>query len=859
MSFVKNIFGKISGIGENDNEPEDDDTSEDTSTESNDTGIYTSVTANNSDENLSGLENLSSALGDTDCNTISNFFGYWKNLINQEAKFQSELNELTKQLALRDAEANKLRFQMEELQRDVFAKSAGMDRLQTELQAANKESDMTKIRIRHLENDLASFRENNARMTETLDTKTSEFVEAENKAQAKIEELQEVIRQLKTKINWLEQQVESLKEEKKVIEKQHEQLKAEKIEEEKKNKEALEQMLRQKNEIEEKWKEDFEKLRTINILKEQDLLDDFEWKLREVQQNCKKRLEEKDKSMEERLLRAYKHAEQKMKEAEVVVQQLNDLKKYEVEVVKLRGITADQANALREMTEKQDQMRTAESSLKHEAERLRKMIDTEKENLQHMQRMHHQELLDKERNLRKTLDEKRMEIAIYWEDKLLHEIGRLKEELEQIYTEEQRGALQKIKEEKEKEFEIAKREWEKKIRECANEIEFLKRTLDEKETYFQEEIERKQTKTDQDILELRRLMDKIDMTHHERFENMVLDHEKELENINRETEQRIKEVEFGWQQQVTNLRKTLDMVKEQMEQESQHKIALLIDQHRSELDNQWENLLKQRQEAVDLVEKEYVTKYKVLEENFHIQQKSHEQREIELLKTIDSLKNELESKTSVIEDLQNNVDTLEGGVQVLNREIAQQCEDLNKARLEADMKIKNLHETVTNLQQLVEQERTNAQLQISANQKQNQETIDHLQRRCSCLTKLFEEVRQRYEKRESRQEDLNIISDLRQVIAEQEKDLACINEEKRYFQMRLITLEKCMEGNNSEEEVYQDADQDGLLTRLPDSVSEPDTSSNACALPPYPMMSNSMNGLTFSIPPTIQECDDCDE
>lgn len=50
-----------------------------------------------------------------------------KNLINQEAKFQSELNDLTKQLALRDAEANKLRFQMEELQRDVFAKSAGMD------------------------------------------------------------------------------------------------------------------------------------------------------------------------------------------------------------------------------------------------------------------------------------------------------------------------------------------------------------------------------------------------------------------------------------------------------------------------------------------------------------------------------------------------------------------------------------------------------------------------------------------------------------------------------------------------------------------------------------------------------------
>lgn len=57
------------------------------------------------------------------------FFAFLrKNLINQEAKFQSQLNDLSKQLSTRDVEANKLRFQMEELQRDVFAKSAGVDR-----------------------------------------------------------------------------------------------------------------------------------------------------------------------------------------------------------------------------------------------------------------------------------------------------------------------------------------------------------------------------------------------------------------------------------------------------------------------------------------------------------------------------------------------------------------------------------------------------------------------------------------------------------------------------------------------------------------------------------------------------------
>lgn len=64
-------------------------------------------------------------------------FIFRKNLINQEAKFQSELNELSKQLSQRDAEVSKLRFQMEELQRDVFAKSAGMDRKFTGIKIAS--------------------------------------------------------------------------------------------------------------------------------------------------------------------------------------------------------------------------------------------------------------------------------------------------------------------------------------------------------------------------------------------------------------------------------------------------------------------------------------------------------------------------------------------------------------------------------------------------------------------------------------------------------------------------------------------------------------------------------------------------
>lgn len=120
----------------------------------------------------------------------------------------------------------------------------------------------------------------------------------------------------------------------------------------------------------------------------------------------------------------------------------------------------------------------------------------------------------------------------------------------------------------------------------------------------------------------------------------------------------------------------------------------------------------------------------------------------------------------------------------------------------------------------------------------------------------FEEVRSRYERRESRQEDLNLISDLRQVIAEQEKDLACMNEEKRYFQMKLMSLEKSLQHNNSDEE-----DEDTFVDCSKDPIGSDDSGLIPETVQNYPNFLPQLNGPlnSFSIPPTIPECDDCDE
>lgn len=139
----------------------------------------------------------------------------------------------------------------------------------------------------------------------------------------------------------------------------------------------------------------------------------------------------------------------------------------------LRNRTSDQERAMQQLLEQHEQMKQAEASLRSETRKLRTLIDVEKENLQHMQRIHHQEILDKERKLKQTLNDKRTEIAMYWEERLLTECARLKNELEQMHTEEKWMAMESVRKTKDENFHKAQQDWEKKLRECLKQVKYF--------------------------------------------------------------------------------------------------------------------------------------------------------------------------------------------------------------------------------------------------------------------------------------------------------------------------------------------------------------------------------------------------
>lgn len=149
---------------------------------------------------------------------------------------------------------------------------------------------------------------------------------------------------------------------------------------------------------------------------------------------------------------------------------MENLKTYECEVKHLRGLTVEQQKSLDVVSHRLEEMKISESNLRNESKRLRDLIDIEKENLQHIQRVHNREIIDKERKLKQMLDDQKTAIAFYWEDKLLQECRRLKSELDQLHYEERHNAIEAIKYEKEEEFNEMKQSYEKRIQEYLKEV-----------------------------------------------------------------------------------------------------------------------------------------------------------------------------------------------------------------------------------------------------------------------------------------------------------------------------------------------------------------------------------------------------
>ncbi|XP_037032855.1 putative leucine-rich repeat-containing protein DDB_G0290503 isoform X1 [Bradysia coprophila] len=617
-----------------------------------------------------------------------------RDLVNKDALFTTQLEEAEKQAVTSQAKADDLAYQINELERNLTVKTWNVERLQAELQAAYTEGECVKKKLKLQESEMAALRSKQSEKEDELNSKYNELEVKYNELQEKLSQVQKLAMVLQVQLAEAQCDASDVRREK-------DECVAEQEAENKRLQEALEVALAEKKKIDEKWHVDFELLRTVNSDREEHLLQDCEWKLRSTEQACKAKVVAAEAARKE----ALEKAEQIEVEAKKQISEVQHLRSYEAEVAALRGLTSDQKESINSMIFQLDEM-------KKELETANKTVDESIETVRKIKFQCAQEISEKHRQMIAKIDNARYEVAVMWEDRLMEEMGRLKIELESCYAEDRAEALQTAHNEKIEEITCLTNTFNQKEKELRDEIVELKRLIADRNAKLQDA----NVRSDNQIMQIRVILDKSEREHQREMDAEMSKREEFAASmkVQHENDKRDMEEKF---------RERLCQVSEEFSAELTTNKEELQARHKKQLEQQWEKLMAEKEEAIQDLERSFKRKLIDAETKF---------RDLEI------------SQQRAIKDMKN-------------------CHAMERSSLDQ-------------------------------RDLQNAQEIETLHRKCRCLTKLFEEMRMRYERRDPRAEDLREIAELKNRCDAQDRDLRILTEKLRELQMEHQELEQSCGG-----------------------------------------------------------------
>ncbi|KAL1460826.1 hypothetical protein WDU94_012769, partial [Cyamophila willieti] len=273
-----------------------------------------------------------------------------RDLLSEKSTHEDRIHNLISDLELKQLEQNQLKGKIGELENQVLTKTWAMDRQEAEMTSAMKESEHLRNKLRRLEDDLTEYRLKNSDLTEELVRKVAE----ENKRKEetcdffKIRELEEKLYDANEKIKAFEEELNEMKRNQEIAKEAENIKKADTEVEMKIMREALDEALKQKSILQKRFESEFNQLRNVNTAQEQQLLDDFEWKLREVEQSCKKKILEADKCKRD--------LEAQVTKLTAEVEELSKFKNSEAELTQLRTVSHEHQRTIRTITRQKEEL-----------------------------------------------------------------------------------------------------------------------------------------------------------------------------------------------------------------------------------------------------------------------------------------------------------------------------------------------------------------------------------------------------------------------------------------------------------------------------------------------------------------------
>uniref|UniRef100_A0A2K6M7H4 Family with sequence similarity 184 member A n=1 Tax=Rhinopithecus bieti TaxID=61621 RepID=A0A2K6M7H4_RHIBE len=495
-------------------------------------------------------------------------------------------------------------------------------------------------------------------------------------------------------------------------------------------------------------------------------------------------------------------------------QELENLK--EVLEDKLGNLQKKEIGRLQDLVRKSEQgLGSAEgliASLRDSQERLQNELDLTKDSLKEtkdallnvegeleQERQQHEETIAAMKEDEKLkVDKMAHDLEIKWTENLRQECSKLREELRLQHEEDKKSAMSQLLQLKEREKNAARDSWQKKVEDLLNQISLLKQNLEIQLSQSQTSLQQLQAQFTQERQRLTQELEELEEQHQQRHKSLKEAHVLAFQTMEEEKEKEQRALENHLQQkhsaELQSLkdahRESMEGFRIEMEQELQTLRFELEDEGKAMLASLRSELNHQHAAAIDVLRhnhhQELAAAKMELERSIDISRRQSKEH----MCRITDLQEELRHREHHISELDKEVQHLHENISALTKELEFKGKEILRIRSESNQQIR-LHEQDLNKRLEKELDVMTADHLREKNimRADFNKTNELLKEINAALQVSLEEMEEKYLMRESKPEDIQMITELKAMLTERDQIIKKLIEDNKFYQLELVNRE----------------------------------------------------------------------
>ncbi|XP_006839947.1 PREDICTED: protein FAM184A isoform X2 [Chrysochloris asiatica] len=688
-----------------------------------------------------------------------------KEFQGQEAILRKTIGKLKIELQMVQDEAGSLRDKCQKLQKALATAENNVQVLQKQLDDT-KEGEMTLLsKHKEVESELAAARERLQQQASDLVLKASHI----GMLQATQMTQEVTIKDLESEKSRTNERLSQLEEERAIL-----QNKTQSLDEE--QKQQIVELEKKVNEAKKTQQEYYEtELKNLQNRLEEEVaqlnqahsktLEELAWKHHTAIEVFHSNAIKDKKKLQVELEEQYKKEKLNMEEDKNMLQQ--ELENLKEELENKLNTANQEVGRLQDMVRQSEQgLGSAEgliASLQDSQERLQNELDMTKGRLketkdalfhiegelEHERQQHEETLAAMKEEEKLRVDKMAHDLEIKWTENLRQECCKLREELRFQHEEDKKSAMSQLLQLKEREKNAARDSWQKKVEDLLNQISLLKQNLEMQLSQSQTSLQQLQAQFTQERQRLTQELEELEEQHQQRHKSLKEAHVLAFQTMEVEKEKEQRALETHLQQkhsaELQSLkdahRESMEGFRVEMEQELQTLRFELEDEGKAMLASLRSELNHQHAAAIDLLR--------------HGHHQELAAAKIELERSLDISRRQSQDHMCRITDLQEELRHREHHISDLDNEVQHLHENINTLTKELEFKGQEV-----------------LRIRSESNQQMR-----------------LEEMEEKYLQRESKAEDIQMITELKAMLTERDQVIKKLIEDNKFYQLELVNRE----------------------------------------------------------------------